>query len=79
MLRMIRELLPRDFSGGLLTNSVKRYVDHQRLIEKRKLKQVDIVRKKGRSNPSDYKLCDKVLVQDQLSKRWNIHGVITGM
>ena len=52
-------------------------MDHKLLIERRKQKQIKISRKKGRSSPTDYEPSDKVVIQDHLSKRWNIHMVIT--
>ena len=33
--------------------------------------------KKGRFSPTDYEPSDKVVIQDHLSERWNIHLVIT--
>ena len=44
--------------------SIKRFVDHQQLIERRKQKQIEITRRKGRSSPTDYKPGDKVLIRD---------------
>ena len=44
----------KDDSGNpqiYLPNLVKRFMDPQQLIEKRKQKQVDIARKKGRFSP----------------------------
>ena len=55
-----------------LPNSVETFIDHQELIENRKQKQVDISRKKGRSCTNHYEIGDRVLVQDHVSKHWNI-------
>ena len=65
---------PRTF----LPSSLERYVVHQQLIERRKQKHIEISRRKGRSSPSDYKPGEKVHIQDHVSKRWNIQGVISG-
>ena len=44
---------------------------------KQKLIKVEISSKKGRSSPPDFQPRDKVVIQDKVSKRWNIPGVIT--
>ena len=59
-----------------LPNSIKRFVDNHRLITNRKDKQIKIAQKKGRSCPNDFEIGDCCVVQDALSKRWNIQGTI---
>ena len=59
-----------------LANSLTRFVDHTRLIENRKAKQVELALSKGRSAPNDFREKDHIVVQDFLSKKWNIPGVI---
>ena len=59
-----------------LPNSLTRFVDHSRLIERRKAKQVSLAMRKGRSAPNDFREEDQVLVQDLLTKKWNIPGVV---
>ena len=59
-----------------LPNSLTRYVDHSKLIEARKQKQVDMATSKGRSAPNDFREGDVVLVQDMLTKKWNISGTV---
>ena len=49
-----------------LPNSIKRFVDHHRII----------ALKKGRSCPNDFEIGDRCVVQDNLSKRWNILATI---
>ena len=58
-------------------HNISRFVDHQKLIENRKLKQVEISKKKGCSSPHDFQSGDKLVIQDNVSKRWNIPGDIT--
>ena len=53
------------------------FVDHQQFIERRKQKQIEVSRRKGRSSPTDFEPGDKVVIQDHLSKCWNMPGVIT--
>ena len=59
-----------------LPNSLTRFVDHSKLIEARKAKQVEMARSKGRSAPNDFREGDLVFVQDLISKKWNIPGTI---
>ena len=59
-----------------LPNSLTRYVDHSQLIEARKQKQVDMATSKGRSAPNDFREGDVVLVQDMLTKKWDISGTV---
>ena len=61
---------------SLLPNSLKRFVDHHKLIINRRDKQTQIALKKGRSTPNDYEVGDRCVVQDVISKRWNILGTI---
>ena len=49
---------------------------HTKLIEARKAKQVELALSKGRSAPNDFREGDRIVVQDFLSKKWNIPGVI---
>ena len=51
-------------------------MDHTKLIEARKAKQVEMALSKGRRAPNDFREVDLVVVQDLLSKKWNIPGVI---
>ena len=60
-----------------LPNSINHFVDHQQFIERRKQKQIEVSRRKGRSSPTDFEPGDKVVIQDHLSKCWNMPGVIT--
>ena len=60
-----------------MPNSLTRFVDHTKLIENRKAKQVELALKKGRSAPNDFRVGDKIVIQDVLSKKWDIPGVIT--
>ena len=53
-----------------------RFVDHTKLIETRKAMQVEMALSKGRRAPNDFREGDLVVVQDLLSKKWNIPGVI---
>ena len=53
-----------------------RFVDHSRLIERRKERQISLAIRKGRSAPNDFREGDQILVQDLLTKKWNIPGVI---
>ena len=64
---------PRNY----LPNSINRFVDHHKLIENRKNKQVEISQKKGRSAPNDFEPGNRVIIQWNLSKRWNIPGAIS--
>ena len=59
-----------------LPNSLERFVDHSKLIEARKEKQVELATSKGRSSPNDFQPGDRVYVQDIASKRWNIPGTV---
>ena len=61
---------------SLLPNSLKRFVDHHKLITNRRDKQTEIALKKGRSCPNSFEIGDRCVVQDVLSKRWNIQGTI---
>ena len=61
---------------SLLPNSLKRFVDHHKLIINRRDKQAEIALKKGRSCPNDFDIGDRCVVQDVLNKRWNIKGTI---
>ena len=61
---------------SLLPNSLKRFVDHHKLITNRRDKQTEIALKKGRSCPNSFEIGDRCVVQDILSKRWNIQGTI---
>ena len=60
-----------------LPNSVKRFVEHNDLIRKRKEKQEKLALKKGRSSSDDFKVGDPVLIQCNVSKRWSKKGQIT--
>ena len=60
-----------------LPNSLTRFVDHNILIESRKSKQIELAQKKGRSAPNNFRPGDKFLIQDVLTKKWNLPGVIT--
>ena len=51
-------------------------MDHHKLIINRRDKQTQIALKKGRSAPNDFEVGDRCVVQDVLSKRWNIQGTI---
>ena len=46
------------------------------LIERRKARQVSLAMRKGRSAPNDFREGDHILVQDVLTKKWNIPGVV---
>ena len=59
-----------------LPNSLTIYVDHSKLIEARKAKQVEMAVSKGRSAPNDFREGDLVFVQDLMTKKWNIPGTI---
>ena len=59
-----------------LPNSLTRFVDHSRLIERRKARQMSLAMRKGRSAPNDFREGDQIVVQDLLTKKWNIPGVI---
>ena len=61
---------------SLLPNSLKRFVDHHKLIINRRDKQTEIALKKGRSCPNSFEVGDRCVVQDVLNKRWNILGTI---
>ena len=61
---------------SLLPNSLKRFVDHHKLIINRRDKQAEIALKKGRSCPNDFEIGDRCVVQDVLNKRWKIQGTI---
>ena len=58
-------------------HNISHFVDHQKLIENKKLNQVEISKKKGCSSPHDFQSGDKVVIQDNVSKCWNIPGDIT--
>ena len=62
---------------SLLPNSLKRFVDHHKLITNRRDKQTEIALKKGRSSPNDFEIGDRIVVQDIVNKRWSIKGTIT--
>ena len=75
-----RSLAKRFFGRALrmyLPNSVERYINHKELIEKHHQKQLGISEMKGTSCTKQYKVGDRVITQDHLSKRWNIHGTVT--
>ena len=59
-----------------LPNSLTRFVDHSRLIERRKERQISLAIRKGRSAPNDFREGNQILVQDLLTKKRNIPGVI---
>ena len=48
----------------------------QQLIEARKQKQVEMARSKGRSAPNDFVESDLVVIQDMMTKKWDISGTI---
>ena len=52
-------------------------MDHSRLIENRKARQISLAMRKGRSAPNDFRVGDKILIQDLMTKQWNIPGTIT--
>ena len=62
---------------SVLPNSLTRFVDHSRLIENRKARQISLAMRKGRSAPNDFRVGDKILIQDLMTKQWNIPGTIT--
>jgi hypothetical protein len=59
-----------------LPNSVERFVEHKQLILKRAEKQTKLALKKGRSSSDQFQAGDRVLIQDNLTKRWNKKGTI---
>ena len=63
-------------STTLLPNSLKRFVDHHKLIINRRDKQTEIAQRKGRSAPNNFEIGDRCVVQDVVNKRWNIQGHI---
>ena len=60
-----------------LPNSIKRFVEHKTLIQKRKEKQEKLALKKGRSSADEFKVGDPVLIQCNVSKRWSMKGQIS--
>ena len=62
---------------SVLPNSLTRFVEHHQLIERRKARQVSLAMRKGRSAPNDFRVGDRVLIQDISTKKWNIPGSVT--
>ena len=60
-----------------LPNSIKRFVEHKNLIQKRKEKQERLALKKGRSSADEFKVGDPVLIQCNVTKRWSMKGQIS--
>ena len=60
-----------------LPNSLNRFVDHCKLIESRKAKQIELAEKKGRSVPNNFLPGDRIVIQDNFTKRWDLHGMIS--
>ena len=46
------------------------------MIERRKARQMSLAMRKGRSAPNDFCEGDKILIQDLMTKQWNIPGTI---
>ena len=62
---------------SVLPNSLTRFVEHHELIERRKARQISLATRKGRSAPNDFRVGDRVRVQDISTKQWNIPGLVT--
>ena len=60
-----------------LPNSINRQLDHQDLIRARHQKQERIARKKGRTSRDSFRIGDRVVLQNPLSKRWTDPGEVT--
>ena len=52
-------------------------MDHHRLIESRKARQISLAMRKGRSAPNDFRVGDRVLIQDISTRQWNIPGTVS--
>ena len=63
----------------LLPNSIVREIDHRQLIKARHEKQTRIATEKGRSSKDSFKVGDKVVIQDHLTRRWTLKGEINDL
>ena len=61
----------------ILPNSIDRQIEHQDLIKARHQKQERIARQKGRSSRDSFRVGDRVVLQNPLSKRWTDLGEVT--
>ena len=61
----------------ILPNSINRQIEHQDLIKARHQKQERIAKQKGRKSKDSFRVGDRVVLQNPLSKRWTDLGEVT--
>ena len=59
-----------------LPNSIERLVEHKQLIKSRMEKQIKLALKKGRTSADQFQPGDKIVIQDNITKRWSKKGTI---
>ena len=57
---------------------MKDVIDHQEMIKKRHDNQITIAKKKGRSSTEEFKISDRVVIQDNHDLKWREVGTIVG-
>ena len=61
----------------ILPNSINRQIEHQDLIKARHQKQERIAKQKGRKSKDNFRVGDRVVLQNPLTKRWTELGEVT--
>ena len=57
---------------------MKDVIDHQEMVKKRHDQQVTIAKKKGRSSTEEFRISDRVIIQDNNDHKWRETGTIVG-
>ena len=53
-------------------------IDHQEMVKKRHDQQVTIAKKKGRASTEEFRISDRVIIQDNNDHKWREVGTIVG-
>ena len=60
----------------ILPNSINREIEHRNLIKARHQKQERIEKEKGRTSKDSFRVGDRVVLQNPITKRWTDYGEV---